>query len=65
MGAELGLLEPGLVSGEGVLGAAEVAEMCSGGDAEEASGGEDGAEGELLGVLLEGCAHAEMNGGRG
>jgi hypothetical protein len=65
VGAELGFLEPGLLGGEGVPGVAEVAKVCSGGDTEEASGGEDGAEGELFGLLLEGGAQAEMNGGRG
>ena len=40
------LLEPGLLGGEGVAGVAEVAEVGTGGDTEEASGGEDRAEGE-------------------
>ena len=39
--------------------------MSAGGDAEEAGGGEDGAQGEPLGLVLEGDAESEVDGRRG
>jgi len=39
--------------------------VSAGGDAEEAGGGEDGAQGELLGLGFEGDAEAEVDGRRG
>jgi hypothetical protein len=43
----------------------EVSEVGAGGDAEEAGGGEDGAQGELLGLVFEGDAEAEVDRRRG
>jgi len=63
--AQLGLLEPCVEGGEGVLRIAEVSEVGAGGDAEEACGGEDGAQGELLGLVFEGDAEAEVDRRRG
>jgi len=65
MCAQLGLLEPCVEGGEGVLRIAEVSEVSAGGDAKEAGGGEDGAQGELLGLAFEGDAEAEVDGRRG
>jgi hypothetical protein len=42
---------------------AEVAKEASGGETEEVSGGQGGAERELLGGLVEPAAEAETNGG--
>jgi hypothetical protein len=63
--AELGLLETGAQGGERVLRVAEVSEVGAGGDAEEPGSGEDGAEGELLGLLFEGDTEPEVDGRSG
>ena len=62
-GPELGLFEPGLKEGEGVLLGAEVPEVSSRGEAEEVSGAEHGTEGRADGRFVVGSTEAEVDGG--
>jgi len=59
--AQIGFLESGLEVREGVVQAAESAQVCAGGEAKQVGSGEGRAEGQPFGGLVESPAQAQVN----